>query len=290
MNTPRQTPRGFTLIELSIVLVIIGLIVGSVLAGQELIRSAASRAQITQIEKYNQAVNAFRSKYRGMPGDLYYSLATKLGFNVGTNCTGQPGGRDGDGLIYAACNCDFLTPASQLIGETGAFWPDLSTANLIEGTFPNGGLAQPDCLSIPNWNASPVAGLSAANIGNALPSGKIGYGTSVYVYSIAGANWYGLSAVSSIATSGGLLSSCSIPVNMAAVIDMKVDDGLPTTGNVVAQYVNATTGLTGDNVVQMAPNSASDTSSTCYNSSTNAYSLKTTQGSGNNCGLSFQFQ
>ena len=47
--------RGFTLIELSIVLVIIGLIVGGILVGQDLINAAAIRAQIAQVEKYQTA-------------------------------------------------------------------------------------------------------------------------------------------------------------------------------------------------------------------------------------------
>jgi prepilin-type N-terminal cleavage/methylation domain-containing protein len=61
---------GFTLIELSIVLVIIGLIVGGVLVGQDLIKAAEIRATISQYEKYNAAMNTFRTKYNGMPGDL----------------------------------------------------------------------------------------------------------------------------------------------------------------------------------------------------------------------------
>jgi prepilin-type N-terminal cleavage/methylation domain-containing protein len=51
-----KSATGFTLIEMSIVLVIIGLIVGGVLVGQDLIRAAYIRAQITQIEKFNTAV------------------------------------------------------------------------------------------------------------------------------------------------------------------------------------------------------------------------------------------
>lgn len=52
---------GFTLIELSIVLVVSGLIVGGVLVGQDLIRAAGVRATITQIEKFNQAAHTFYS-------------------------------------------------------------------------------------------------------------------------------------------------------------------------------------------------------------------------------------
>ena len=61
--------KGFTLIELSIVLVIIGLIVGGVLVGQDLIKAAEIRATVSQVEGYNSAVNTFRLKYNGLPGD-----------------------------------------------------------------------------------------------------------------------------------------------------------------------------------------------------------------------------
>jgi prepilin-type N-terminal cleavage/methylation domain-containing protein len=54
MRDIRQT--GFTLIELSIVLVIIGLIVGVILVGPDLIEAATIRSQISQIDKYNTPV------------------------------------------------------------------------------------------------------------------------------------------------------------------------------------------------------------------------------------------
>src|SRR5579884_1113289 len=89
---------GFTLIELSIVLVIIGLITGGILTGRDLIDAAAQRAQISQIQKYNVALRTFQGKYGGFPGDLAINLATKFGFTV-TNCGGTTGQRDGNGLI-----------------------------------------------------------------------------------------------------------------------------------------------------------------------------------------------
>src|ERR1700753_1576823 len=94
--------QGFTLIELSIVLVIIGLIVGGILVGQDLIKAAEVRAQISQIEKFNTAVNTFRGKFGALPGDLPPAVANQYGFVVGASCVGGWGQRDGNGLIDGA--------------------------------------------------------------------------------------------------------------------------------------------------------------------------------------------
>lgn len=66
-NTSRNA--AFTLIELSIVLVIIGLLVGGVLVGRDLIKSAEIRSQISQLQQYQAAINTFKAKmaiYRGI--------------------------------------------------------------------------------------------------------------------------------------------------------------------------------------------------------------------------------
>src|SRR5271155_2823005 len=88
--------HGFTLIELSIVLVIIGLIVGGVLVGQDLIRAAEVRATIAQIEKYNTAVNTFRGKYNALPGDMNAATATAFNFTARGAFAGEG---DGNGVI-----------------------------------------------------------------------------------------------------------------------------------------------------------------------------------------------
>src|SRR6202167_3238935 len=90
---------GFTLIELSIVLVIIGLIVGGVLVGQDLIRAAEIRATISQIEKYNTAVNTFRGKFNAIPGDMNLVTATTFGFSSGGTRSSTAGQGDGNGVL-----------------------------------------------------------------------------------------------------------------------------------------------------------------------------------------------
>ena len=117
---------GFTLIELSIVLVIIGLIIGGVLVGQDLINAATIRAQISQIEKYNTAVRAFELKYGYLPGDMPATAANAYGFWAGDGAVGcngaSRGTRDGNGLIELIVNAVEYSDGQN---EPSLFWDDL---------------------------------------------------------------------------------------------------------------------------------------------------------------------
>ena len=61
---------GFTLIELSIVLVILGLLVGGILVGADLIQAARIRAQISDFQAINTGAATFQLKYNALPGDM----------------------------------------------------------------------------------------------------------------------------------------------------------------------------------------------------------------------------
>ena len=77
IKSPLKT--GFTLIEMSIVLVIIGLIIGGVLVGRDLISAATVRAEISQIEKYKTVTRTFEEKYgyaQAQPGQTVPASST----------------------------------------------------------------------------------------------------------------------------------------------------------------------------------------------------------------------
>ena len=102
MLLPDKTKQqAFTLIELSIVLVIIGLITGGILTGRDLIAAASVRAQVTQIEKFNAAASTFRTKYGFLPGDIPDPDATRFGFAARGTGAGKG---DGNGVIRGVYN------------------------------------------------------------------------------------------------------------------------------------------------------------------------------------------
>jgi prepilin-type N-terminal cleavage/methylation domain-containing protein len=116
---------GFTLIELSIVLVIIGLLVSGVLTGQYLIKAAEMKRFLTQLDSYDAAVNTFSTKYGCLPGDCT-NLTT---FFTASDLTNG----DGDGLINGIDV--YYTGGRSFYYETGPAWEVLSQEGLINGSY-----------------------------------------------------------------------------------------------------------------------------------------------------------
>lgn len=298
MVSSGTAPRGFTLIELSIVLVIIGLIVGGVLVGQDLIRAAQVRATISQIEKYNTAVNSFRGKYGALPGDLNAATAAAFGFASRGQYSGQG---DGNGIIEGSpCPTCSGVGFYQSTGETAMFWVDLTTANgqninMVDGSF---GTAMPATF--------PGGAISGPAIAQYLPAAKLGSGNYICVYTGTGGGGYvpngidffGIVSINTIGVSGDVSSSPTLPVSQAYRIDSKIDDGHPTTGSVTAAYPSGAQLLWTSGVPANAANSTNPavaSSATCFDNNGNGgttphYSLGENSGNGPNCALSFRFQ
>ncbi len=110
--------RGFTLIEIAIVLVIIGLLLGGVLKGQELITSARVRNLISLQDGVKAAFFGFQDRFRAYPGD--YAAATG-------NINGATVNGDGDGRIELA--------GAVVAREDIAVWEHLSRAGFINGSY-----------------------------------------------------------------------------------------------------------------------------------------------------------
>ena len=114
MNTLNRQ-KGFTLIEIAIVLVIIGLLLGGVLKGQELINTARVRAMNNTVDGITAAWFSFQDRYRSFPGDYLTAQA-----NV--NLPGAPDGGDGNGLV-------------DTINESARVWVHLEAAGYLTGGY-----------------------------------------------------------------------------------------------------------------------------------------------------------
>lgn len=126
--------KAFSLIELSIVLVILGLLVGGVLSGQALIRASELRSVATQHSQFLTATNSFKDKYSGLPGDI--RNATRMWGAVAAPASCATTASTG----MATCNGDGddqikYVNSGTTSEENFRFWQHLANAGLISGSF-----------------------------------------------------------------------------------------------------------------------------------------------------------
>jgi prepilin-type N-terminal cleavage/methylation domain-containing protein len=198
----RQT-KAFTLVELSIVILIIGLIIGGITAGSSLIQQARLRAIISEFSNLKSAVNLFKVQFNNaLPGDIS---------NASNNWSSAVNG-NGDGLIGNGQGNDQM-------GEGLQAFAHLSYASLIAGNF-NGTSAgtpayQPG-VNLPGSKFSPIA-IYYLYYHNA--------GTGIYGFHT---NFISLASNTSNPWSNGIINS-----TQAYTIDIKMDDGLAATGGML---------------------------------------------------------
>lgn len=221
---------GFSLIELAVVLVVIGLIIGGVATGQSLIKAGEIRSVLRDLQRYQTATHTFYDRYNSLPGDM-------------ANATSYWGAQDGGDGLGADCTAASSSTATTCngsgdnhIGESASyyyedfrFWQHLANAQMVEGSFTGvtGGGGSQHCV-----------------IGTNCPKSRItGTGFSVQYYSTADASFlgsikgnlmfYGTQTAASFTNGAALL-----PAD-AWNIDVKIDDGFPGYGD-LQQFTNAT--------------------------------------------------
>ena len=119
----RSRQAGFTLVEIAIVLVIIGLLLGGVLKGQELIENSRIKSIVNDMKAIQAAYNGYIDRYKALPGDETAATMTARGW------TGTAGATvAGNGVLAINVNQTFNNG-----GDQSAFWRALRGSGLISG-------------------------------------------------------------------------------------------------------------------------------------------------------------
>ncbi|MCH2546853.1 MAG: prepilin-type N-terminal cleavage/methylation domain-containing protein [Alphaproteobacteria bacterium] len=221
---------GFTLLELSIVLVVVGLLIGGVLLGRNLIHNAEVQSIAKQKEDLVRAVLTFQDRYNALPGDI-------------ANATEIWGPENSDYTACAAlttpsttpttCNGDGATTISNLTDGTVTHerhraWQHLANASLIEGTYT--GVQGPGGA----WHGVPGSNAPSSQISG------VGWGM-FYIGAVESSaqyfdGSYGHALFVGKASATSTPNTAFLTADEAWGLDKKYDDGLPARGNIVSKW------------------------------------------------------
>jgi prepilin-type N-terminal cleavage/methylation domain-containing protein len=198
---------GFTLVEIAIVLVIIGLLLGGILKGQEMITQARIKNVVNDFNGITAAANAYQDRYRELPGDDLNASGRWAGAISGDGngvfCTGVcPAAPTAPDVYNNAVTTTVAAP------EANLFWWHLRLAGFVGGTTAAG------------------AGSSASQPSNAA-NGIMGVQTG------------GMGFTSNI------VCSSNLPDKIAIAVDTQMDDGTATTGQMRGLVQTSPNPLTG---------------------------------------------
>lgn len=231
--------NGFTLIELSIVIAILGLVVGGVFIGKDLLYAAKMRAQMTQLQEIFMNTKIFRTKYKYWPGDVPSDLASKYGFIPRSPYMYATGNGQIDGYWGTGATTGFSQS-----GEPMLFWADLGSADLMTP------LPMVTAERVGNTYLTVDTGTNSYTLADILPKAASGGNGFIYVWSGGyslrwnnlehnGKSYLGIAGITSIG--GGTdtpVTNMSMTPFTAYSIDSKMDDGLPQAGKVTTIYVD----------------------------------------------------
>ncbi|MCZ7632960.1 MAG: hypothetical protein M5U20_05705 [Phycisphaerales bacterium] len=208
--------RGFTLVELALILVIIALMIGAVLVGRDMVHWSTLRRAAGQLHEVTTAIGAFRLKYGGLPGDIA---------GAGTLWAGAVEG-NGNGIIEGHLGC---APCDEL--EAYNAWHHLYLAGMVAKPF---AAVSTDPPPDPDYSLEGALAGSFLNLVHDAPLTQLA-STGHYLT---------LSMVAAPVTAPGFLGliitnePAGIPTGIypehARQIDAKLDDGQPLSGRIVS--------------------------------------------------------
>lgn len=251
---------GFSLIELSIVLIIIGLLIAGITGGASLIKSSELRSIMGEARGYAVSVNSFFTQYDMYPGDADQKVGT---------FSPQNGDRDNQ--------IEFWSNASTIISEGLDAWYDLKDIGAID-------LALETTPALVNTGTSPAVAFASKVPNTSFPGSKIKGAGWVFDYNASSTH----NVVVLTGTTGALASASANLYDFATnnrasavlsppdafSIDAKIDDGISNSGNVRASIPSSAAG-----------NECANTS-TATPAVTPAYTIAT--GSKKTCALTFR--
>jgi prepilin-type N-terminal cleavage/methylation domain-containing protein len=200
----KSNQSGFTLIEIAIVLVIIGLLLGGVLKGQELINSARVKNLANDFKNSPVFIYGYQDKFKALPGDDTAVASHVAGGTLATT----PAGKQGNGIIDGNWNSTTLTDESIL------FWQHIRLAGFGPGsTTPSVAVGND---YIPRNAVGGAIGITNSSVAADLP----------------------------ITTLKGTYIVCSdgIPGKFAKQLDTTLDNGDTTTGSVQVTVAGTSSG------------------------------------------------
>lgn len=219
--------KGFTLVELAIVIVVLGILVSGVVAGQSIIESSKVNSVISDIQKYKTAIRAFELEYDGLPGD--FNEAEDYWGSISGNCLTNSGSGtetcngDNDGTF------DYMWPAhSDSINEPWRAWQHMANAEILPGKY--SGISSGDCSHTTMCSAP----------GENTPEGPFS-GSSWHLHYYGNdINWKGKNKSRNVLAlsnhkngSGANWIGPALKTKHQKKIDEKIDDGKPYLGKVV---------------------------------------------------------
>ena len=218
IQTLRKDEQGFTLVELAVVMIIIGILIGGILKGQELITNARVTSTIDQTESLAGAYNGFRDKYSAFPGDMSNANVRLPSCAGGATDIAACVNGNGDGDLEVGVG------NAQGNNESTFFFGQLLAADFITGMdgSDNGtnaafGITHP---------VAPIGG------GFKVGDGRLA-ANAAFTQPLRPNPYVVLSNTTAVVAAGsGILNAAQ-----ASLLDRRLDDGNPQTGSVVGQNI-----------------------------------------------------